>query len=182
MAFQADNPLQPAREQQYDEFVRLLAQHEAAIRRFIRFLMPSRDGVDDVAQETALECWRKFPDFQSSCSDDAAGDFVRWASVIARFKALSWQRDKARDRLVFRDSVIERLAQAATSQRGQPEAERLATESCLQKLSPDQQRLVLSVHTPGDSVARIAAETGEKPRRLYSKVNSLRKLLLKCKG
>jgi RNA polymerase sigma-70 factor (ECF subfamily) len=180
MPARREEPETISREQQYDDFVKLLALHDEAIRRFIRFLMPSRDGVDDVAQETALECWRKFTDFQTSCSDNLAGDFVRWACVIARYKALSWQRDKGRDRLVFRESVIDRLAQASSGLTEQQHAERRATEICLQKLSLANQRLILSVHTPGDSIARIAAETQEKPRRLYSKVNALRRMILDC--
>lgn len=168
----------PDRDQQYDHFVSLLARHDQAIRRFIRYLLPSRDGVDDVMQETALECWKKFSSLQ--LSGDDASEFVRWACVIARYKALSWQRDKSRDRLVFRESVIEQLAEAAPAAVEQQDQQRRAVETCLSQLKPDQRRLVLSVHSPGESVARIAKETGEQARCLYSKVNALRSVLLRC--
>ena len=169
-----------SRERQYDEFVALLARHDLALRRFVRSLLPSRDGVDDVVQETALECWKKFGDFQPADAESAADEFVRWACVIARFKVLSWQRDNARDRLVFREEVIEKLAHAATESLERREDERRAVDACLQKLPVDQQRLVLSVHSPGESIARIAKETGEQARRLYSRVNALRVILLEC--
>ena len=169
-----------AKEQQYDEFVALLARHDLAIRRFVRYLLPSRDGVDDVVQETALECWKKFSDFQPANAHDAGDEFVRWACVIARFKALSWQRDKARDRLVFRESVIEQLSHAASDALDRDEEQRRAVELCLEELPREHRQLVLSVHTPGESIARRATETGEKARRLYSKVNALRGMLLDC--
>lgn len=168
------------REQQYDEFVALLARREADIRRFVRYLMPSRDGVDDVVQETALECWKKFAEFEPSSADDAAEEFVRWACVIARFKAMSWQRDRGRDRLVFRDSVIELLVEAASDAVGQQDEQRAAVEMCLERFDDDERRLVLSVHAPGDSIVRIAEETGDKARRLYSRLNALRSLLAEC--
>ncbi len=168
------------REFRYNEFVGLLARHDQSVRRFVRSLLPSQEGVDDVMQEMALECWKKFDDFKPNNPEDAVDEFIRWACVIARYKALSWQRDKGRDRLVFRESVVERLAQAALADLDEKEDERRAIELCLGKLPDDQRRLVLSVHTTGDSIASIAAETGEKARRLYSKVNSLRKLLLDC--
>lgn len=168
------------RESRYNEFVVLLARHDQAIRRFVRSLLPSREGVDDVLQETALECWKKFADFTASNPEEASDEFIRWACVIARYKALSWQRDKARDRLVFRESVVEQLARAAAESLDQHDLERRAVESCLGKMEHDQRRLVLSVHSPGESIALIAAETGEKARRLYSKVNVLRKRLLEC--
>ncbi len=168
------------RERRYNEFVGLLARHDQSIRRFVRSLLPSRDGIDDVMQETALECWKRFSDFQPDKPEDAVYEFIRWACVIARYKALSWQRDKSRDRLVFRDSVIEQLAQAATSIIGRHDRERRAIETCLGKLQDDQRRLVLSVYSPKQSIALIAVETGEKARQLYSRVNVLRKRLLEC--
>lgn len=170
----------PEREHRYNEFVALLARHDQSIRRFVRSLLPSREGVDDVVQDTALECWNKFSDFTPKSPDDSVNEFIRWACVIARFKAMSWQRDKARDRLVFRESVIELLAQAAMDDLGTQEVERRAVESCLDQLQPDHRRLVLSVYSPDQSIAAIAEETGESARRLYSKLNMLRKRLLEC--
>ena len=170
----------PAREQQYDEFVALLACNDLAIRRFIRFLLPSKDGVDDVLQETALECWKKFADFEPENEAVAADEFVRWACVIARFKAMSWQRDRSRDRLVFRESVIEQLSHEALHTLDQQDEQRDAVAKCLERLTPAQRRLVLSLHSPGESIARIAEETGEKVRRLYRQVNALRSALLEC--
>ena len=114
-----------------------------------------------------------------------SGLHAGWCSVGIvlsglRFKALSWQRDRSRDRLVFRESVVTELAATALENLDRRDAERLAMESCLQRMDEDQRRLVLSVHLPGESIARIAAETGQKARRLYSRVNALRKLLLSC--
>lgn len=169
-----------SREVQYGQFVALIARHDQAIRQFVRSLLPSREGVDDVIQETALECWKKFSDFTPATAEDAVDEFVRWACVIARFKALSWQRDRGRDRLVFREGVIEALAAAAMDGLDHQESERRAIESCLQTIPDDQRRLVLSVHSPGESVALIAVETGQKARRLYSRINVLRNLLLDC--
>lgn len=177
---ETDQQASTGREAQYSQFVALIARHDQVIRRFVRSLLPSREGVDDVMQETALECWKKFSDFTPATPDDAVDEFVRWACVIARFKALSWQRDRGRDRLVFREGVIEALAAAAMDGFDQQEFERHAIESCLQTMPDDQRRLVLSVHSPGESIALIAAETGQNARRLYSRINVLRNLLLDC--
>ncbi|RMF44594.1 MAG: sigma-70 family RNA polymerase sigma factor [Planctomycetota bacterium] len=169
-----------ASERMYAEFVALLARHEPALRRFIRSLMPSDNGVDDVVQETALECWRKFAGFQVPQGEEPDAAFMRWASVIARFKAMSWQRDQARDRLVFRAEVIEKLAEEALESSGQWQQHLQAVQECLSNLTADQRRLVLAVHTPQESVARIAAEAGIAPRRLYSRVGALRRKLRVC--
>ncbi|QEF97547.1 RNA polymerase sigma factor [Stieleria maiorica] len=176
----ADQTTPSAREARYSEFVSLLARHDQSIRRFARSLLPSGQGVDDVMQETALECWKKYESFTPETAEDAAEEFIRWACVIARYKVLSWQRDRGRDRLVFREGVIEQLAQTAMRDLSQRERERNAIEACLKELEDRERRLVLSVHAPGESVAKIAEETGIKVRRLYSKVNALRKRLADC--
>ena len=182
MDHQSDPRQEPtdAREARYGVFVGMLARHDQSIRRFVRSLLPTGQGVDDVIQETALECWKKFDSFSPASSDDASNEFIRWACVIARYKAMSWQRDHSRDRLVFREGVIERLSQQAIRDQVQRDLERQAVEQCLSKLQDDQRRLVLSVHSPGESIARIAAETGVEARRLYNRVNVLRKRLLEC--
>ncbi len=168
------------KDEQYDQFVTLLARNEQAIRRFVRFLLPNGEGVDDVMQDVALECWKKFSTFDPTDQTEANAEFVRWANVISRFKVLSWQRDQARDRLVFRESVIEQLYLTSEAENDRLDEQRLAITKCLQELPADHQRLVLSVHTHGESIQRIAKETGASARRLYSKLNHLRSLLLEC--
>lgn len=93
---------------------------------------------------------------------------------------MSCQRDWARDRLVFREHILEQLADDAFEQMEKRDLERMAIERCLSQLVVESQRLLLSVYRPGDSVKRIAKENGEKSRRLYSKMNGLRKQLLAC--
>ena len=175
-----DENTSTSREDKYAEFVGLLARHDNAIRRFVRSLLPSNEGVDDILQETALECWKKFGEFSPQCNAAVGDEFARWACVIARFKAMSWQRDRSRDRLVFRENVIERLATKSLEHIDLYTEERSAVERCLEKMDNEQRSLVLSVYSPGKSVVSIAAQSGEKTRRLYGKLNALRKQLLDC--
>ncbi|HBE69380.1 MAG TPA: RNA polymerase factor sigma-70 [Planctomycetaceae bacterium] len=170
----------PSNAPDYERFVSLLARHESSVRSFASMLLASADGLDDVVQETALECWRKFDTFQPESRETENIEFVRWACVIAKFKVLSWQRNKARDRLVFRDGVIEALAAEATGLTAESELRRRAVENCLQELPQQHRILLLSVYAPGESVARIARETGQKARRLYSTLNRLRGLIQSC--
>lgn len=67
------------REQQYDEFVALLARHDLSIRRFVRFLLPSSDGVDDVVQDAGLHrVYMTEPIWDSSMS----GQWLHLAAVF----------------------------------------------------------------------------------------------------
>ena len=170
----------PNREASYHEFVGHLTRSDRVIRRFVSTLLPNSDAIDDVVQETALECWRRFDDFVPTNDSESAADFGRWACVIARYKALSWQRNRSRDRLVFREDVMEKIADTGLQHLPAIDDEQAAIEKCLQTLSPEQRRLVLSVHAPGESIAKIATETGDNARRLYRQLNTLRQQLFRC--
>jgi len=171
---------EPSRDHQYNQFVRLFVRHERAVRGFVRSLLPSWADVDDVMQEVSLACWRKFDSFEQTGSAEESDEFTRWACMIGRFEVLRQRRKYARDRLVLSEDVIEMLAADAETRLEIADKERGAVENCLQQLSELEQRLLLSVHTPGDSVTRIAKEMDQKARRLYSKVNALRDILAKC--
>lgn len=161
----------------YETFLALLARHERAIRGVVRSVLPSSHDADEVMQEVGLACWRKFSDFQNNASPDG---FFRWACVVARFEILKYRRKCARDRLVLSEEIIQLLAADAEERCAVAASERHALEACLKRLPPADQRLLLSVHTPGDSVAAIARQLGQQTRRLYSRIARLRELVGEC--
>ncbi len=85
----------------YELFVRRFAHHEPELRRYIRSLLPQPTDADDVLQQTAIVCGRKFGQF------DPGTSVLKWACIVARFEALAYRPKMARDRLVFRKDVLE---------------------------------------------------------------------------
>jgi RNA polymerase sigma-70 factor (ECF subfamily) len=162
---------------QYDRFMFLFLGSERSIRTYVRSLLSSSQDVDDLMQNIGLACWHKFDQFDPKGSSQ---DFIRWCCVIARFEVLRFRRSRARDRMILSDEVIELLATDAEERFQRSEAERQALKHCLQKLNEPERRLLLSIHTRGDSISRIADETNQKARRLYSKLNTLRDIVADC--
>lgn len=165
------------KDQQYDRFMSLFMSSERAIRSYVRSLLLSNQDVDDLMQNIGLVCWHKFDQFDMAGS---AQDFTRWCCVISRFEVLQFRRSRARDRLVLSNEVIELLATHAEQHLEQSEAERRALKICLKKLAEPDRRLLLSTHTIGDSISRIASESNQKVRQLYSKVNIIRNQIGDC--
>src|SRR5882757_2967381 len=117
--------MSPLNDQHHDQFLRLFAEHESALRAFTRVLLPSRDDVSGVMQEVAATLWQKFGEF------DTTRDFRKWAFGIVRYKVLAHLRDQARDRHVFDDELVNRLADDAVAMDRRHEAQREALEACL---------------------------------------------------
>ncbi|MBM4157050.1 MAG: sigma-70 family RNA polymerase sigma factor [Lentisphaerae bacterium] len=123
-------------ETRHDTFLRMYVRQEPALRAFVRSLVPAVADANDVMQEVAVVLWQKFGEYATS------DDFRRWAFGVARFKVLSWQRDRMRDRHIFGTDLMELLATEAEIDAGRLERQREALRLCLDKLPVEQRQLV----------------------------------------
>lgn len=157
-----------------DGFLRLYVEHEEALCGFVRALVPTREDAREVMQEVAVVLWRKFEGLSSP------DDFRRWAFGVARMEALAFFRDRARDRHVFSDELLELLAKEAAEQSDVLEAEREALEECLGKLSAPQRALVEAAYAPGARMNELADRLGRTPMSLYKALHRIRLALMDC--
>lgn len=164
----------PAEDKKHDQFLRLYVEHEEALNGFVRALVPTRDDAREVMQEVAVVLWRKFEELP------AMQDFRRWAFGVARFEALAFLRDRARDRHVFGDDVLALLAEEAADDADVFEAERNALEECLGKLSAPQRTLVDAAYAPGARIDALAASAGRTSMSFYKALHRIRLALMDC--
>ena len=160
--------------QRHDAFLRLFAEHEPAVRAFVRSLLPRREDARDVMQEIAVVLWRKFEEF------DAGRDFRKWAFGVARLEVLAFVRDHARDRHVFGAEVLELIEQEAVEAGPRLEAQREALDECLQKLPEAQRTLVHAAYGPGVRMDALAGERGQTAMSLYKTLHRIRLALIEC--
>ncbi len=158
----------------HNQFLRLFSANEAAIHGFVRSLLPTRDDAREVMQEVAVVLWRKF----ASYADDE--DFRKWAFGVARYEVLAYARDKARDRHVFDNDLLQTLATEEAASTEMREAQREALERCLAKLRAPQRALVLNAYEPGVRIDRLAVARGQTAMALYKVLHRLRLALVDC--
>jgi len=158
----------------HDQFLRLFAKHEPALRTFVRSMVPSLADASEIMQDTAVVLWQKFDEF------DATRDFRKWAFGVARYEALGYLRDRARDRHVFDNALVHRLADDAAAADQRHEAQREALDTCLKKLPAGQREMVLTAYTKGTRMDEFAAERGQTAMSLYKMLHRIRQSLLEC--
>ena len=158
----------------HEQFLRQFTANEAAIRAYVRRLVPTRDDAADVMQGISLVLWKKFAEL-----DELAG-FRKWAFGVARYETLTWLRDKARDRLVLADDVLAMVAHESAQRERQLSAQRTALENCLQQLPAEQRTLVLEAYTPGVSIQEAAEGCGRTVAAFYQWLHRMRLRLRKC--
>jgi RNA polymerase sigma-70 factor (ECF subfamily) len=158
----------------YELFVQRLAYHEPDLRRFIRSMLPTWTDVDEVMQQTAIVSWRKFDQY------DPESNFMKWACVIARFESLAHRRKMARDRLVFREEVLELIADEGAEEIDARRSEHDALEVCLGEIPERQRQFLTLAYTPGVKVTELAEEAGSTPAAFYMRLKRLRQRLMQC--
>jgi RNA polymerase sigma-70 factor (ECF subfamily) len=168
-------PENPQHELNEGDFMRLLMQHEPALRAFARSLLPNWTLVDEVIQEASLTLWQKFDQL------DGEAGFLLWAKVVVRFKCLSEIGKLGRDRHVFSEGVLELLADEAASVDADEQAEAMkALRVCLLKFSKAHQELLLAPYSGEGRVKAIAEESGKSANALYKLLGRLREKLSVC--
>lgn len=157
-----------------ERFLRLYVENEEALRGFVRSLVPTLEDAREVMQDVAAVLWRKFD------SLDTPENFRQWAFGVAKFEALSFRRDRARDRHVFSDDLIALLEEEAAAAGEQSRHEEQALEDCLTKLPEKQRTLVESAYASGVRIDEMAKESGRTPMALYKSLQRIRMMLADC--
>jgi RNA polymerase sigma-70 factor (ECF subfamily) len=160
----------------HDQFLRLFLPQEDSLKGYLRSVLFSHEEVAEVMQDVAVVLWRKFD------STMTAAEFRGWSFGVARMEALSYRRDRARDRHSFGDRVYELLAAAAVEDAEPIDQQRLALETCLQKLPEPQRKLVEQAYAAGVRIDDLAAALGRTAMAVYKSLHRIRIALADCVG
>jgi RNA polymerase sigma-70 factor (ECF subfamily) len=158
----------------HEQFLSLFTANESAIRAYVRRLVPTRHDAADVMQGVALVLWKKFREL------DEPNDFRKWSFGVARYETLAWLRDKARDRLVLADDVLQKVAQESARDEERLSAQRDALEGCLEKLPEEQRTAILSAYAPNVGIQDAAKRSGRTVAAFYQWLHRMRLRLLEC--
>ena len=105
---------------------------------------------------------------------------MAWIGTIARFEALRYRRQKARDRLVFSEDLLDLIANEALEETDLREREHQALRLCLDKLEDKQARWLQLAYQPGVKFHEAAKEAGKSTEAFYKILQRLRASLQQC--
>lgn len=157
----------------HEHLVGQLTRHQKVVFRYILSLVPDPAAAEDILQETNLALWRKAADF------DETRPFLPWACRFALHQVRAWRRDRARDRHVFDDDVLDLLA-AEGLREGEPPALEHGLRDCLARLPERQRQLILARYQPGASVEQLARERNTNANALSQTLHRIRRSLADC--
>jgi RNA polymerase sigma-70 factor (ECF subfamily) len=157
-----------------EDLVKLLAQYDREIFRYVFTLVPERGAAEDVHQETAAALWRKRAEYDSS------QPFLPWAYRFAKFEALRHRKQAGRHPLSFDDTLISELAERRAADQSVIESRRSALDNCMSQLSSDERRLIEARYSQNQSIAQLAKQTAAPVKGLYHAIDRVRRRLMEC--
>ena len=158
-----------------DQFLTLLNSHQRRLVGYLRALVPNRADAEEVLQEVNLYL------SQNAGSFELGTDFAAWALKVAHFRVLKWRRRQSRDRLVFDDSLLERLAVTAESLDTCSARRQGALEECLGQLAPNERDLIRQFYGElGATPQSLASSMGRTVQGVYVTAHRIRVRLFEC--
>ncbi|TWU38272.1 sigma-70 family RNA polymerase sigma factor [Novipirellula artificiosorum] len=133
-----------------EEFARAWLKAEPSVSAYIFASITGFHDAEDVVQQVAQTLARRFDEY------DPERPFVGWALWIAKSRVIDYYRKQGRNRMVFSDRLLKRLAETIAEQAEGRSRRREALEACLEDLPNKSRRLLDLRYVEGLSSADVA--------------------------
>ena len=161
-----------------DPSLEWIAQQIALAQRplyaYVCAMLGSSHDASDVLQEANLVLWRKSAEF------DAARPFLPWAYGIARLQVLAHREKQSRDRHVFSEAAMARIAERVLERDDDLELRSAALEQCLARLPARQRAAIRMRYEQEMAVASIAETCGRSDNAVATQLYRARLALAQC--
>ena len=157
----------------YENFTRLLLEHEPEILRAVMVFVPSRTDARDIVQETAVTLWQQFDQY------DATRPFANWAIGYARIQVRRWFRSVEREGKLS-EKAVEALLTADDERADDKEKRDAALRECLDAMPQNSREIIEGYYFAERSVEVLAATHGRSVDAIYKTLQRLRAGLLDC--
>jgi RNA polymerase sigma-70 factor (ECF subfamily) len=155
-------------------FINLLTVHYCRLHSFVLCMVSNKSDADDVMQETTLQMWEKFDEFEPGT------DFFAWAKAIARYKILDLRKKRARLHCQLDNSVLELLHTEQDEQDDLMDRKLETLKNCIKKLSRDQRAILQFKYSEKIPAKQIAQRVGVPLHTFYRQLSGLHSILLAC--
>jgi RNA polymerase sigma-70 factor (ECF subfamily) len=155
-----------------DNFVQLLTTAQPWLFSYLVMLLGDVHDANNVLQDANMKLWTKADEFRPG------SNFRAWAREVAYYCALSFSRDRRRERLVVDYSLVENIVSQTDSEEIDPR--RIALRHCLSELDDPKLDLLRQRYRDETPIAEIAEGQQKTEAAVKMSLRRLRMTLLKC--
>ncbi|MCP4787310.1 MAG: sigma-70 family RNA polymerase sigma factor [Fuerstiella sp.] len=155
-------------------FIQLLTSHQARLYAYVLSLVADVDQASDIMQETNTVLWVKSSEFEMGTN------FAAWMRKIAFYQVMAYRKKLARECIVFDDSLVGQLAEAASERDETMEGRRAVVRQCLSQMNDRHRELIRARYQDGFALADIAAAMNRKTNAIKQSLFRARTILIAC--
>ncbi|MEX0611049.1 MAG: sigma-70 family RNA polymerase sigma factor [Pirellulales bacterium] len=137
---------------QAEQFAALWTAAQPTIAAFIRTLIPDYQQADEVLQRVAVTLVRKFDQY------DQSRPFTAWAVGFAKYEVFYYRRERATDRHLFGEDIVEQIAIHYELLAEDVDPVREALQQCLEQLKGRSKHVIELRYRRGMKSSAIADE------------------------
>ncbi len=134
-----------------ERLTRLWREAEPSVQAYVYAAVSRVHDAEDVLQQIAMTVARRFDEY------DPNRPFVAWVLWLAKSRVIDFYRKQEREKLVFSEALLEKLAGALVERQPERTARHEALELCLDKL-PEKSRQLLELRYENDSTMEGVAD------------------------
>lgn len=156
------------------DFVELMTQYQGRLYGYILSLSGNSDVANDVLQEANIVLWKQWHQFEPGTN------FKAWAFRIAHFQYMAFRQKQFRDKVLFSDELLSKLAWEAREVDETHDERAAALEKCLDLLAPRSREAIRLRYSDDLKVCDMAQKLGCNANSVYQILFRARKWLIEC--
>lgn len=149
-------------------------QAQPIVSAFISSMVQSFQDAEDVLQMTAITLAKKYDQY------DRNRPFVAWAIGIAKYEVLTYRRQKAKDRHVFDDAIVDQITQAYQETASELTGLRNALRKCLKEVKGRSRKMLELRYIRELKPTRIGRQLGMTTNAVFVALHRIRVALRDC--
>ncbi len=159
---------------QSEEFLQLLTDCQGRLFAYIAATLGDPDAANEVLQESNLVMWRKSDEFEMGTN------FNAWSFRIANFQIMSHRQRQFREKLLFDQDLVEKIAHRA-HQRSELYAARMKQLNwCISKMPSRYREVITRRYHNGESLRDIANGLQQTQNATGQLLFRIKKKLIDC--
>ncbi len=161
-------------DKQMQELAVRWTQAQPAVSAFITSMVPSFHDAEDILQRVAVSLAQKFSSY------DRDKSFLAWSIGIARIEILRYRRSCARDKHIFNDTIVDKVAGIFEESGDELSGLREALQKCVGQVKGRARELLELRYVRELKPGRIARQIGMTPNAVFVALHRLRVILKEC--
>jgi RNA polymerase sigma-70 factor (ECF subfamily) len=159
---------------QTELFAKLWVGAQSTVAGFVHSLVRDYQQAEEVLQRVAVTLVRKFDHY------DQSRPFAAWAIGVAKYEVLYFRRERATDRHVFDDEIVDKIAQGYQRFVNHADPVREALERCLGRLDGRSKQAIELHYAGGLTSPAVAEEMRLSPGAVRMLLSRVRRTLREC--